>query len=262
MVDVALIKKLRALTHAPLKDCKSALEESNGDLDRAQEILREKGALKASKKADRETNEGTVAMKTANGKNVGLILASETDFVAKNPTFLGLASEIADQFSLLEGELTSFDTFSDEAKADADKVLKDNFVTIGENMRIVNAFSLSGNAYIYRHPGDKVAAIVFYEGDEAVAKSVALQVAAMNPQYLSVDDVDAAEVEKLKAQFAEEMADSGKPADIVERIIEGKLQKAWSEIVLLEQTSIVDDSKKIKQLLGETTVSRYIRYAV
>jgi elongation factor Ts len=88
MVDVALIKKLRNMTQAPLKDCKSALEEANGDLDRAQEILREKGALKASKKADRETNEGTVSMKTVDGKNAGIILASETDFVAKNPTFL------------------------------------------------------------------------------------------------------------------------------------------------------------------------------
>lgn len=189
-------------------------------------------------------------------------MASETDFVAKNPTFLGLASEVADQFMALDGELASYDAFPAEAKEKAEQVLKDNFVTIGENMRIVDAFVLSGDAYIYRHPGDKVAAIVFYEGDESAAKNAALQVAAMNPQYLSVEDVDSAETEKLKAKYAEELADSGKPADIIERIIDGKVQKAWSEVVLLEQPSIVDDGKKVKQMLGDTTLTRYVRYAI
>lgn len=84
----------------------------------------------------------------------------------------------------------------------------------------------------------------------------------MNPQYLSVDDVPAEKVEKLKMQFAEEMGDSGKPAEIIERIIEGKLQKVWSEIVLLQQPSIVDDGKNVKQLLGDTIISHYIRYAI
>lgn len=166
MVDVALIKKLRAMTYAPLKDCKSALEESDGDLDRAQEILREKGALKASKKADRETNEGTVIMKQTGTKNVGVMLACETDFVAKNSTFLGLAEQIAEQFTALDGEFASYGQFPSIAKEAAEKVLADNFVTIGENMKIVDAFSLTGGAYVYRHPGDKVAAIIFYEGDE------------------------------------------------------------------------------------------------
>ena len=141
-------------------------------------------------------------------------------------------------------------------------MLKDNFVTIGENMQIVDVFVTTGNAYVYRHPGDKVASVVFYEGEEEKAKAVALQVAAMAPQYLSTGDVPAEEVERLTAEFTTEMQDSGKPADIVERIVEGKLQKAWAEVVLLEQISIMDDSKKVKDLLGETTVSSFTRLAI
>lgn len=262
MADVALIKKLRGITHAPLKDCKSALEEANGDLDRAQEILREKGALKAAKKADRETNEGTVCVKeNVAGRTVGIKLASETDFVAKNPLFLELASKAATIFGE-SGTFATLEEASDEAKEAADKLLKDNFVTIGENMRIVEAFSLEGNTYVYRHPGDKVAAVVFYEGDEDKAKAVALQAAAMNPQYLSVEQVPAEDVEALKVKFTEELADSDKPADIKEKIVVGRLQKERREIVLLEQLSIIDDSKSVKNLLGETTVSKFIRFAI
>jgi elongation factor Ts len=97
--SIELVKKLRAMTHAPLKDCKSAIEESAGDLDRAQEILREKGALKAAKKADRETNEGVVVVKQDGSTTVGVKIACETDFVAKNDTFLTLASDVADMFA-------------------------------------------------------------------------------------------------------------------------------------------------------------------
>ncbi len=261
MTDVALIKQLRGITHAPLKDCKSALEESNGDLDRAQEILREKGALKAAKKADRETNEGTVCVKQIDWRTVWIKLASETDFVAKSPLFLDIASKAADIYGA-SWVFDTLDSASDEAKAQADKLLTDNFVTIGENMRIVEAFSLEWNSYIYRHPWDKVAAIVFFEGEEEKAKAAALQAAAMNPQYLSIDEVPSEDVDALKIKFTEELADSDKPDDIKEKIVIWRLQKERREIVLLEQPSIVDDSKSVKQLLWETTISKFIRFAI
>ncbi len=141
--------------------------------------------------------------------------------------------------------------------------MQDNAVTIGENMQVIDAFVQSGTAYVYTHPGDKVASAVFYTGDEAKAKAVALQVAAMQPQYLCVDDVPAEDIQRMQEIYTEEMKDSGKPADILEKIIAGKIQKQWSELVLLEQTSIVDDSKKMSELLGsDTQIHSYVRYAI
>lgn len=262
MVDVSLIKKLRAMTHAPLKDCKSAIEESNGDLDRAQEILREKWALKAAKKTDRDTNEWIVIIDQIDWKTIGIKLGCETDFVAKNDIFVSLAHQIIAQFSALDAGLSSYDEFSDEVKQEAEQILKDNFVTIGENMKILDAFVLDWTAYVYRHPWDKVASAVFYQGDESKAKDVALQVAAMNAEYLSVDEVPEDLKSQLKAEYIEEMKDSWKPSDIVEKIVEGKLQKYFRDIVLLEQASIMDDSKSVKQHLGDTAVSKYIRFAI
>lgn len=260
-VDMKLLKQLRAMTHAPMNACKSAIEEADGDLDRAQEILREKGALKAAKKADRETNEGIVVVEQFGDKVVGLKLACETDFVAKNETFKRLWKDIVEKLSTLES-LENYAHLDATMKEDLEKVLKDNFVTIGENMQIIDAFVQTGTSYVYRHPGDKIASIIFYQGDEEKAKSVALQVAAMNPSYLSVDDVAIDEQVKYRTAFEAEVKDSGKPTDIMERIVEGKLGKIWAEIVLLEQSSIIDDTKTVKALLGDTMVTSYIRLAI
>lgn len=261
MVDIALIKQLREKTFAPLKDCKESLEQSNGDLELAEKILREKGALKAANKSDRVTNEGVVLIKQEGDKVVGLKLACETDFVAKNETFIGLGHQIIDKLMQLDS-LESYAQLDDANKTQLENILKDNFVTIGENMQIIDAFVRNETAYVYRHPGDKVAAIVFYQGDAEKAKQVALQAAAMNPSYLSIDQIPAEKVKELQTMFAEEIKDSGKPADIIEKIVQGKLQKEWSELVLLEQVSIVDDSKKVKDLLDGTTVTGFIRFAI
>lgn len=261
MVDIALIKELREKTFAPLKDCKEVLEQANGDLAEAEKLLREKGALKAAGKADRATNEGVVLIKQIGDKVAGLKLACETDFVAKNETFIGLGQQILDELMQLES-VDSYAQLDEAKKTQLETILKDNFVTIGENMQILDAFVHQGTAYVYRHPGDKVASVVFYEGSADAAKQVALQAAAMSPVYLQVSDVPAEKVAELTELFTNEMKDSGKPADIIEKIVQGKLQKERSELVLLEQVSIVDDSKKVKELLGDTKVHAFIRYAI
>lgn len=179
---------------------------------------------------------------------VGLKLACETDFVAKNDTFHDLASQIIDIVATY-GAVSDYESLSQEQKDELNKVLQDNFVTIGENMQIADVFTSSDTGYIYTHPGDKVAAVVYFEGDEEKAKQTALQIAAMNPTCLSVDDVPQADKDAMKAEFEEEMKDSGKPAEILENIITGKMNKKYSEFVLLEQVSIFDDSKKVKDLL-------------
>ena len=260
-VDMKLLKELRGLTHAPLNDCKKALEASEWDMNGAQDWLRERGALKAAKNADRETHEWIVMIKQIDDLIVGLKLACETDFVAKNDTFKDLASQIIDLVAGY-GAVSSFESLDQDKKDELNKVLQDNFVTIGENMQIADVFTSSDAGYIYTHPGDKVAAVVYYEGDAEAAKQVALQVAAMNPSYLSVEDVPATETAEMKSEFEEEMKDSGKPAEILENIIKGKMSKRYSEFVLLEQTSIFDDSKKVKDALWETTVSGYVRYGI
>jgi len=256
-----LLKELRALTHAPLNDCKKALEESDNDIGGAQDWLRERGALKAAKNADRATHEGIVVIKQVWDLIVWLKLACETDFVAKNDTFRDLAGQIVDIVASY-GAVSDYESLDQEKKDALNKVLQDNFVTIGENMQIADVFTSSEKGYIYTHPGDKVAAVVYYDGDEEAAKQTALQIAAMNPSYLSTDDVPQAEKDEMKATFEEEMKDSGKPAEILENIIAGKMSKRYGEFVLLEQVSIFDDSKKVKDLLGDTTVSGYVRYAI
>ncbi len=260
-VDMKLLKELRAMTHAPLNDCKKALEASEGNLDGAQDWLRERGALKAAKNADRATTEWIVKIKQIGDLIVGLKLACETDFVAKNDTFHDLASQILDIVASY-GDVSDFESLDQDKKDTLNKVLQDNFVTIGENMQIADVFTSEKKWYIYTHAWDKVAAVVYYEGEEEAAKQAALQIAAMNPSYLNVEEVPADETSAMKAEFEEEMKDSGKPAEIMENIIKWKMSKRYSEFVLMEQVSIFDDSKKVKDAVGETKISWYVRYAI
>jgi len=260
-VDMSLLKELRAATNAPLKDCKQALEETNNSYEDAQEWLRQKWIMKAWSKADRVTKEWVVVVKTIGDKTVGIKLACETDFVARNETFRALAHSVAE---LLSKNIvaSSYDSFDPSLKQEVEHLLQSNFVAIGENMQVVDAFVNTGASYIYVHPGDKLVATVFYEGDEQYAKEVAMQIAAMNPQYLSVEEVPTSLRDELTARHTEEVAASGKPADIVEKIVAGKLAKEWNELVLLEQNSILDDTKKIKERIGSTKILSFVRYSI
>lgn len=263
MADMKLLKQLRKMTHAPLKDCKSALEEANSDLDRAQEILKEKGALKAAKKADRETNEWVAIAKHVWDKTVWVKVACETDYVAKNSTFLDLVNQAIDIIAQ-EDVAASLADLSQKTLDAVDTLFKENFSTIGENMRLVDAFVETGKSYVYVHAWNRIVSAVFYEGDEAAAKGVALQVAAMNPDYLTEADIPQEEADKLYAWFKKELEESWKPEAIHDKIIEWKLKKSWSENVLLRQSSLMDDSKTVGQVLesSSTTVQKYIRFAI
>jgi len=138
--------------------------------------------------------------------------------------------------------------------------LQENFVAIGENMLVSDLFVQSGQHVVYAHPGNKLVAVVFYDGDAQKAKQAAMQIAAMNPLYLSVEDIPASVRAEVTARFTTEVANSGKPADIVEKIVAGKIAKEWQEYVLLEQVSILDETKKVKELLGsDTHISSFIR---
>lgn len=263
-IDMNLLKQLREATFAPMKDCKDALVEANWDFDKAQDILKEKWILKAWKKADRETKEWTVKIIQKDGKIAGIKLLCETDFVAKNEWFQALCDTLLDKI------MAQSETFNSKEEAPAafveelDKLVKEAVWSLWENMQLKDMLLTTDNGFVYNHPGNKVASIVFYEwSDEDVAKEVALQVAAMNPTYLDFDSIPSDLVSSMEEKFRQELLDSGKHANMIEQILKWKINKALAEDVLLEQEYIRDWAKKIKDILPEWfKVKSYVRLAI
>ena len=263
-VDMNLLKQLREATFAPLKDCKDALVEANGDFDKAQEILKEKWVLKAGKKADRETKEGTVKFIQKDGKIAWVKLLCETDFVAKNESFMELCDTILDKVMAQNSLFLSKEEAPADLVADIDNIVKEAVWSLWENMQLGTILLTDKKWYVYNHPGNKVASIVFFDGDdENVAKEIALQVAAMNPSYLDFEAVPSDVLSSMEAQFRKELEESWKPANMIDQILKWKLNKALAEDVLLEQEYIRDGSKKIKDIMPAWfKVNSYIRLAV
>lgn len=255
-VDINLLKQLREETFAPIKDCKDALVESDWDFDKAQEILKKKWALTAAKKSDRETKEWLVKAIKDDNRVYSIKLSCETDFVAKNQDFLDLMDKILDILKTHDWEFENISQINQDLFENTiDPLIKENIWKIGENIKLSDAFIKSWNWHIYTHPGSKVVAIVFYKSDnkdaQDVAKEIALQVAAMNPVYLNIESIDQENIDTMKQQFAQELKWSNKPNDIIEKIVIWKLQKSYSESVLLEQTYIRDEKKKIKEIIPD-----------
>ncbi len=266
MADIKLLKQLRDSTKAPFKDCKEALEDSWGDFDKAVDILKEKWAMKAAKKAWRETNEWIVKVSNLNWKNVWVKLWCETDFVAKSDEFHKLASDLIELVAENVDSAWNISELSEDlVSSKVNPILEEYIWKIWENIKLLDVFVDSDNCYVYTHPWDKVVAVVYYEWwdfDDA-AKELALQIAAMNPTYWKVDDVPSEIVEDLKASFYNELKDSWKPEEVLGNIVNWKLNKYFSEIVLLEQLYIRDDSKKIKDILPEGFEFKWFRrYAI
>ena len=262
-IDINLVKKLREATFAPLGDCKNALVEAEGDIDKAQEILKQKGIAKAGKKADRETNEGLIKTHQANGQTIVLKLLCETDFVAKNETFLQLFDKIFAELESVSGEVRSLEDLEGGVAEKLNTMVAEAVGSIGENLKIGELFITAGNAYAYAHPGNKVVSLVMYSGDEATAKELALQVAALSPEYLNFDEVPADEKAKLEVQFTEELKAAGKPEAMIPNIVKGKIDKAFADVVLLEQEYIRDGAKKVKEILpAGFEVTKFYRFTV
>lgn len=265
--SAADVKKLRELTGAGMMDCKKALDESDGDFDKAVELLRVKGAAKAAKRgAEREASAGLVA--TSGGALVEL--KCETDFVAKGDDFIAVAQQIAD--------------VADEAKAaDAEalkgvklrdktigEVVEDLAITIGEKIELGNVAYFDGATVTYMHKRaadlpPAVGVLVEYTGDsEEAARGAAMQIAAMRPQYLTRDDVPADIVSKER-EIAEATArEEGKPEQAIAKITEGRLNGFFKDVVLLDQPSVTESKKTVKAVLDEAgvSVSRFARFEV
>ena len=257
MVTAELVKQLREKTGAGMMDCKKVLTETDGDMEKAAELLRERGIAKAAKKSDRIAAEGLVAAYVTADKKVGAIVEvnAETDFVAKNAEFKSFVDDIACQVAEKNPanveELLEQKYIKDESKT-VKEVLTNKIATIGENMTIRRfvRFESAGLVESYIHGEGKIAVLVnLAKGETELAKDICMQIAAARPEYLSRNDVPESAVQKemeiLKAQAMNE----GKPAEIAEKMVQGRIGKFYGEICLLEQEFVKDPSMKVEQLV-------------
>jgi elongation factor Ts len=260
------VKKLRELTGAGMMDCKKALEEADGDLDAAVEVLRVKGAAKAAKRgAERETAAGLVA--SSGGALVEL--KCETDFVAKNDDFIASAQKVADAANAAKAaDVEALKAVELDGGTVADFV-EGLAITIGEKIELGNAVYFEGQivTYLHRRASDlppAVGVIVEYDGDAEAARGAAMQAAAMRPTYLTRDEVPADVVAKER-EIAEATArEEGKPEQVVGKIAEGRVNAYFKDNVLLEQASVIENKKSVQQVLDAagTKLSRFARFEV
>ncbi len=259
-ITAAQVKELRERTGIGMMECKKALVETGGDMDKAIDELRKKGLAKAAKKADRETLEGAIKIDTDSGKAFVLSISCETDFLAISDKFKNMMSNIMDYLK---------QNWADSKDAAQEVINSDYALELGENLKIQQYSIIEGwVAAWYVHSNGKLAALVIAkEGtDSEAAKQVAMHVTAANPEYLSADEISDEVIDKEKALQLEIMkADEkmgNKPDEILLKIIEGKMGKFKSEISLLEQPFVIDPSKKIKDFIGADSITSFSRYSI
>ncbi len=251
-VSIDQIKSLRERTGVSMSACKSALEEAQGDEDKAIELLRKKGAAKAAERGDRLTSNGVVAVSQKDGKAAMISLACETDFVAKNADFLQKAQNLADKL-LAEGE-----------DADLSKELGDLNIAMGEKVEVKDKKVVSGGKIgSYIHLNNRIGVLLSMSGNnDELAKDLAMHVAALAPKTLSPDEISEEWVAKEREIWAEQLKQEGKPEQIVAKIMEGKEKKFREEFALLTQAFVKNPEQLVKDLLGGESIEGFWRFEV
>ena len=270
MITASLVKELREKTGAGMMDCKKVLTETDGDMEKAAELLRERGITKAAKKSDRIAAEGLVYCYLSEDKKLGVVLEvnAETDFVAKNEEFRKFVTDTAKHIAIKNPstgeELLEQNASFDESKTIKD-ILTDKIATIGENMSIRRfaRFETDGLIETYTHGDGKIGVMVeFAKGTSEVARDVCMQIAAARPEYLNEKEVPSDivehEMEILKAQAMNE----GKPAEIAEKMVKGRIGKFYSEICLIDQAFVKNPDITINELLKQNAaeIKRFVRF--
>ncbi|MGD8191045.1 translation elongation factor Ts [Brevibacillus ginsengisoli] len=271
-ISAQAVKELRERTGAGMMDCKKALEETAGDMEKAIDLLRERGIAKAAKKSGRIAAEGLTAV--AFSGNVGAIVEvnCETDFVAKNPEFQTLVKDIAEHVVAArpaDVEAALALPFKGQGEA-LSQVISEKIATIGENLSFrrftVIEKSDAGAFGGYLHMGGKIGVLVALEGttNEGLAKDIAMHAAAANPRFANREEVSADEIEREREVLKNQALAEGKPANIVEKMVEGRLSKYFEEYVLVEQPFVKDPDKKVSALLKEAgaTLKAFTRFQV
>ena len=269
MITASQVKELREKTGAGMMDCKKVLTETNGDEEKAIELLRERGLSKAAKKSGRIAAEGLAAAYITDDKKVGVVIKvnAETDFVAKNEEFKAFVADVAKQVATKNPanveELLAQESIAEAGKT-VQEVLTNKIATIGENMsirRFERFETEAGTVATYIHGDGKIAVLVEMENaDETLAKDVCMQIAAARPEYLDRASVPADRVEKemeiLKAQAMNE----GKPAEIAEKMVQGRIGKFYGEICLVEQPFVKNLDEKVGKMV-EGKEAKIVRFA-
>ncbi|MDX8401578.1 MAG: translation elongation factor Ts, partial [Mariprofundaceae bacterium] len=271
-ITAADVKKLREMTGAGMMDCKKALTETDGDMEAAVDFLRKKGLAAASKKAGRVAAEGMVLAKAEGKAGVIVEVNAETDFVSKNDKFQSFVQRVADiVLAHAPADLDALKALPYDDDTNVGEALAQLIATIGENMNIrrFDRVEASGAVAAYVHGGGRIGVLVGIDGapsealDEA-ARGVAMHVAAANPRYVSREDVPADVIEREKGVLSERAKASGKPENIIEKIVSGQLNKFFSEICLLEQDYVIDTDQKVGKMLAaidpDAKVVAMVRY--
>ena len=284
-ISAAQVKQLRDMTGAGMMDCKAALGETGGDIEAAVDWLRKKGMAKADKKAGRTAAEGLIGVASQGTDAVVVEVNSETDFVARNEAFQEIVRNVADVALATDGSLDAVGaaTYPGGGKSVVDAI-RDAVATIGENMSLRRSAKLSVSSgavatYVHNAVVDglgKMGVLVGIEtgGDaeaaRAFARQVAMHVAATNPLALTADEVDAAAVAREKEIFAAQARESGKPENIIEKMVEGRMRKFFEEVVLLKQAFVINPDLTVEQALkaaekdigAEARLTGFVRFAL
>lgn len=275
-VSAELVKSLRDKTGAGMMDCKRALEETNCDFEKAIDYLRKKGAVVAAKRAERSANEGVIVTKLSDDKKKAVILElnCETDFVARSQDFINLSNKIADV--IFDGDYKNVDEVLNVTAVN--NLFNEVLGKVGEKLslsRFKKVETSSGLIVGYIHPGAKLGVMVVYESSKQIpddfrtlGKDIAMQVAAMRPLVVKREQVDKSLIEKEIEIYKTQARNEGKPEQILDKIAQGKLEKFYQDVCLLEQAFVKDGSKVVGELISnfnkeksaDITVSHFLRY--
>jgi elongation factor Ts len=270
-VTAQMVKELREKTGAGMLDCKKALTETNGDMEKAIDFLREKGIAKAAKKGDRIAAEGLTSIKVEGNEAVIFEVNAETDFVAKNEGFQTLVQELGHH--LLKNKPATVEEAAGqtmESGVSVEEHINAAIAKIGEKLSLRRFQIVTKNdadAFgAYLHMGGRISVLTVLEGttDETVAKDVSMHIAALNPKYVSRDQVSAEEVQREREVLTQQALNEGKPENIVAKMVEGRLGKYFEDVCLLDQTFVKNPDQKVRQYVESkgATVREFIRFEV
>ncbi len=263
-ITAALVKELREKTSVGMMDCKKALSESNGDMDASVDWLRTKGLAAAAKKADRAASEGLIGLQVDGNSGAMVEINAETDFVARNETFQDVVSKVVAVVLSTGGDIESIKAAAyPNTGRNVDEEITHQITTIGENMLLRRVASLSidtGVLASYLHGSlapslGKIGVLVALESEgdpgklQELGKQLAMHIAATKPMAISRDDLDASVVERERSVLSEQARESGKPEEIIEKMVEGRLRKFFEEVCLIDQTFVIDGETRISQVL-------------
>jgi elongation factor Ts len=259
-ITAAMVKKLRDKTGAGMLDCKKALAKVDGDFDAAYDELRKSGIAKAEKKAGRSTNEGKVFITVKDGAAAAIEVLCETDFVSKNEKFSNFANEIVER-------VVGYDADGDVSEK-AQEEEKENMIslisTIGENMQLRRAarWQTTGKVGSYLHMGGRIGVMVEVDGEisEDILADLCMHIAAFNPQFINPEDIPADIITKEKEIAAAQLA--GKPENIIEKILTGKINKWYTEVCVTKQPWLKDDKSCFAKVAPQAQIKRFIRWQV